>query len=92
MICFLCDNDEKNYTLMCIGCHRVYCTTCLDTEKELKTPILNTNNICIFCHYRYNIMEKVEIQKKKKPKPKPKKVKPPPILVHVERNVIIEFP
>lgn len=51
MICYLCDEEEKEYTL-CNRCQKVYCKVCLDLEKELKSPILNRNNICIFCRIK----------------------------------------
>ncbi len=53
MICFLCDEEENEYT-KCVRCDKVYCKICLDLEKELKTPILNNNNICIFCRIKKN--------------------------------------
>lgn len=56
MNCYLCDENEKEYT-QCNNCHKVFCKICLDIEKKLKSPILNKNNICIFCRIKnYNAL------------------------------------
>jgi len=59
MICFLCEETENDYT-RCIKCEKVFCKTCLDVEKQLKSPLLSKNDICIFCRIKTN-HSKIEV-------------------------------